>query len=88
MYFRCKRKIVMNIDTEKLRVIEQLMQVDDLAVLKEIKELLKNYAVGYQSDGQHILPEDVIRRAQISDEAIEKGDVISLNDLEKEAENW
>ena len=75
----------MNIDTEKLRVIEQLMQVDDLTVLKE---LLKNYAVGYQSDGQPILPEDVIRRAQTSDEAIEKGDVISLDDLEKEAENW
>ena len=78
----------MNIDTEKLRVIEQLMQVDDLALLKDIKELLKNHTVGYQSDGQPILPDEVIKRARVSDEAIEKGDVISLEDLEREAENW
>lgn len=78
----------MNIDTEKLRVIEQLMQVDDATLLEEVKELLTKRTVGYHPDGRCIMQEEFIQRAKTSDEAIERGEVISLNDLEEEANGW
>ena len=79
----------MDLASEKLQLIEQLVQVDDMHLLEEIKQLLKDReAVGYKSDGTPITHKDVVNRAEDSDKAIEKGDVINLKDLEKEASNW
>ena len=79
----------MDLASEKLQLIEQLVQVDDVHLLEEIKQLLKDReAVGYKPDGTPITHKDIISRAETSDKAIEQGDVVNLKDLEEEASSW
>ena len=78
----------MDLASEKLQLIEQLVQVDDRHLLEEIKQLLKREVAGYRPDGTPITSKDIVTRAEESDKAIEKGDVISLEDIEEEAKSW
>ena len=78
----------MNIDTEKIQLIEQLVHIDDIALLQEVKRLLEDHAVGHQSEMGSLLEEDMFKRTHDSEEAIKQGKVISLADVEAEAKDW
>lgn len=81
----------MDIQTEKLLLIEQLAQLDDLGVINQIKQILKkedSETIGSEPNGKPITQADLIRRAEISNRAIIAGNITSIEDLEKESESW
>ncbi|SMD36794.1 hypothetical protein SAMN04488029_3073 [Reichenbachiella faecimaris] len=81
----------MDIQTEKLFLIEQLAKLDDVDILNQIKQILQNVKsakIGSEPNGQTITQADLIQRAEISNRAILDGDITSVEDLEKESKNW
>ncbi|KYG83599.1 hypothetical protein [Roseivirga echinicomitans] len=82
----------MDIQTEKLHLIEQLTRLQDVSIIKRVKELLqsvpKEKIIGSTPDGSTITESDLIARAQASERAIEQGDVISIESLEEETKTW
>ena len=82
--------INMDIQAEKLFLIEQLARVQDAEIISQIKKILSkmnNPIVGY-SNGTPITKKQLINRIEAAEKRIEKGEFISQDDLEKEAANW
>ena len=80
----------MDIQAEKLYLIEQLARVQDAEIIDQIKKILSrmnNPIVGY-SNGTPITKKELISRIDAAESRITKGDFVSQEDLEKEAENW
>ena len=48
----------------------------------------KEPIAGYKPDGGPITKSELVARARDSNKAIKEGRVISIEDLEKESENW
>ncbi len=81
----------MDIKAEKLYLIEQLARLEDIKAIQQIKDLLsfrKEPIAGYNPDGGPITRSELVARARDSNNAIKEGRVISIEDLEKESENW
>lgn len=80
----------MDIQSEKLRLIEQLTQLQDVDLINQIKTLLSqtNNVAGHEPDRKPITQSDLVERAKASNKAIEEGNITSIDDLEKESENW
>lgn len=82
----------MDIQAEKLILIEQLLKLQDAHIINRVKELLQNVPkekiVGSDPDGQVITQSDLIARAEASDRAIKGGDIISIEQLEEESKSW
>lgn len=81
----------MDIKAEKLYLIEQLTKVQDVEIIRKIKEILKRQSepvVGYEPGGKPITQEALLARAEASNSAIKEGNITSIEDLEKESENW
>jgi len=81
----------MDINAEKLYLIEQLARLEDIKIIHQIKDLLssqKEPIAGYKPDGGSITRSELVARARDSNKAIKEGRVISIQDLEKESENW
>ena len=81
----------MDINAEKLYLIEQLARLEDIKIIHQIKDLLssqKEPIAGYKPDGGSITRSELVARARDSNKAIKEGRVISTQDLEKESENW
>jgi len=72
----------MDIKTEKLHLIEQLIRLQDVSIIKRVKELLQNVPK------EELAGSDLIARAQASERAIEQGDVITIESLEEETKTW
>lgn len=67
----------MRIET-KYRLIEKLIQTEDDAILSQIQGILEgidNPVVGSRPDGNPITKQDIIERAEKSEEAIKEGNV-------------
>ncbi len=80
----------MNIQTEKLFLIEQLARVQDTEIIIQIKKILSKIddpIVGY-SIGSPIKKKQLIKRINAAEKRIAKGEFISQDDVEKEASNW
>jgi hypothetical protein len=69
----------MNIQTEKLKLIEWLIQLKDTAVLFQVKEIMEN--VKPVENLSIISPEELTKRALIANQDIEDGAVYSLEDV-------
>lgn len=81
----------MDIKAEKLYLIEQLARLEDIKIIQQIKNILSSQSdpvVGYNPGGEPITKSELIARAKASNKAIKEGRVISIEDLEKESENW
>ncbi|WP_245189748.1 hypothetical protein [Lunatimonas salinarum] len=81
----------MDIKAEKLYLIEQLARLEDIEIIQQIKDLLssqKEPIAGYKPDGSPITRSELIARARDSNKAIKEGKLTSIEDLEKESENW
>ena len=72
----------MNIQTEKLKLIEWLIQLKDTSVLFQVKEIMEN--VKPVENLSIISPEELTKRALIANQDIEDGAVYSLEDVLKE----
>ncbi|GAA0891708.1 hypothetical protein GCM10009122_13870 [Fulvivirga kasyanovii] len=80
----------MDIQSEKLVLIEQLARVQDLNIIARIKAILKenSEAVGYKSDGEAIGQSELIARAEASNKSIREGRTKGIQQVRKEAKNW
>ncbi|MFY0602267.1 MAG: hypothetical protein JXR03_21520 [Cyclobacteriaceae bacterium] len=80
----------MDIQAEKLYLIEQLARVQDAEIISQIKKVLvkkDNPIVGY-SNGSPITKKQFVKRVEAAEKRIENGEFISHDDVEKEAANW
>lgn len=82
----------MDIQAEKLYLIEQLARLQDAGMIKQVKELLqgslKDKALGTAPNSQIITRSDLVARAESSERAIEQGDVTSIEAFEEESKTW
>ncbi|MEQ8363576.1 MAG: hypothetical protein RH948_11955 [Cyclobacteriaceae bacterium] len=81
----------MDIQAEKLLLIEQLLLVRDAQVIEQVRELLKrenNPIVGYEVDGRPITQQDFIKTIEQSEKEYDQGNYQTIEDLEKESETW
>lgn len=81
----------MDIKAEKLYLIEQLTKIQDVEIIRKIKEILGGQSAplaGSEPGGKPITQADMLARAAAANRAIKEGKVTSMEDLEKEAENW
>ena len=81
----------MDIQAEKLLLIEQLLQIRDTRVIEQVRELLKkenNPVVGYQADGRPITQQDFIRKIEQAEQEHESGNYQTIEELGKESEAW
>ena len=81
----------MDIQAEKLQLIEELARIQDIHIIEQIKQLLKkahNPIVGYEINGDPITRKELIKRIEESEIRIDNGEYITQEDLEKESGNW
>ncbi|HLZ16962.1 MAG TPA: hypothetical protein VKQ08_07975 [Cyclobacteriaceae bacterium] len=81
----------MDIQAEKLLLIEQLLRIRDVRVMEQVRELLKkesNPIVGYEADGRAITQHDFIKMIELSEKEYESKNYQTIEELEKESENW
>lgn len=82
---------IMDIQAEKLRLIAELARLQDINIIEQIRQLLKqknNPVVGYEINGDPITRKELIKRIEEAEERIDGGEYITQEDLEKESENW
>ena len=84
--------ISMDIQAEKLQLIEQLTRLQDAGVIKKIKEILQDASrekvVGYNPDGSVITESDLISRAEASDKAIREGRTKTIDQVRQNMKDW
>lgn len=72
--------------------LHQLIDQSDEKLLKMIYAMASVYnkgkVVAYDSSGKPLTKEDYNKRLEVAERQIAKGEVISQEDLEREAENW
>ena len=81
----------MDLQEEKLLLIEQLLRIQDAWVIGEIRELLKkenNPIVGYEADGRPITHQDFIKKIERGEHEYELKNFQTIEELEKESESW
>lgn len=81
----------MDIQAEKLQLIEQLLRTRDIRILEQVKELLakeNNPIVGFEANGHPITQHDFIRMIEESQEEYRQGKFQSIDDVQKESEGW
>jgi len=81
----------MDIQTQKLILIEQLLHVDDTTIIDQVRDLLRtvsNPVVGYEASGKAITQKDFIKIIEQAENEVAMGKYQTIEELEKEAESW
>src|SRR5690606_41481993 len=81
----------MDIQAEKLLLIEQLLQLRDVKVIEKIRQLLEksyNPIVGYEPDGKPITQQDFIKQIEQAEKDYESGNHQNIDEIERETETW
>ncbi len=81
----------MDIQAEKLHLIEELAKIQDIRLIVKIKELLmrkNDPVVGYEITGAPITRKQLIKRIEEAEQRIDNGEYVTQEDLERESENW
>lgn len=81
----------MDVQAEKLQLIEKLLQVQDSDILERVKSLLESEESGqsaYNLKGYEISDESLQNRANEANEAIERGEYKTVSQLRKETKSW
>ena len=74
--------LIMNVQSEKLQLIEWLVQLQDLNILQRIKEVKQDAEVAaYEASLKPISVDELVARAEESNRAIEAGEVIDVEDI-------
>ena len=80
---------IMSIETLKISLVEQLLQVNENEVLEQLQEVLdKNKIVAHTVDGKPLTLSDYNALLEEGEKQIENGEFITQEELEKEVENW
>lgn len=81
----------MDISAKKLELMDWLLHITDESKLKKIlafKTILDKEVVAYDSKGYPITKDEYINMVHEADERISSGKFTTIEDLEKEMENW
>ncbi|WP_416867999.1 MAG: hypothetical protein ACMVP2_12970 [Imperialibacter sp.] len=82
----------MDLEAEKLLLIEQLARLQDAAIIRKVKEVLQSShqarVVGYDADESIITQADLILRAAASNKAIEEGRTKSIDRVRENVKDW
>jgi hypothetical protein len=81
----------MDIQLEKLHLIEKLTQIEDIDIIQQVKELLNQKGiqiVGYRMDGAPVTKKQLIKQIEEADARIDSGEYITQEEVEKESQNW
>jgi hypothetical protein len=81
----------MDIQAEKLRLIEELARIQDIHIIEQINELLKQKSdpvVGFEITGAPISRRQLIKRIEEAEQRIDGGEFVTQEDLERESKNW
>lgn len=89
----------MEVQMLKLEVIELLLRTNEVTILNKIKQELVNQVpdlmeskkttiIGRTPSGDPLTEEAYLQQIENSRKEMIKGDVIDLEELEREAENW
>ncbi|TKB98850.1 hypothetical protein [Pedobacter cryophilus] len=81
----------MDIQAEKLFLIEELVRTDDIKLIEKIKALLTNKSnpiLGYNVKGELITRSQLVKQIEEAEARMDGGEFTSQEDLEKQSENW
>ncbi|OYX85413.1 MAG: hypothetical protein B7Y83_04765 [Flavobacteriales bacterium 32-34-25] len=81
----------MDIDAKKIELLDWLLHINDESKLKKImalKIVLDKEIVAHTISGYPVDKEEYINMVKEADERITSGNYTTLEDLEKEIENW
>ncbi|MCU0288259.1 MAG: hypothetical protein MUF15_17920 [Acidobacteria bacterium] len=79
----------MNIQAEKLWLIEHLLKIQDELLLHQLKTLIVNMSRKIGEENIEPMPiETFYARIEESEKALERGEIITQDDLRKEIETW
>lgn len=81
----------MDIAARKMELVDWLLHIDDESKLKKIfalKTVLDKEVVAHTISGYPIDKEEYINMIKEADERISSGKYTTIEDLEKEIENW
>lgn len=76
----------MNIQARKLTLIEYLSRIQDELMISKVEKLI--YKEAYEANLKPMSLSEFNSRIEASEKAIKEGKVTSVEDLEKESENW
>jgi hypothetical protein len=81
----------MDIAAKKIELMDWLLQIDDEILINKIialKSVLDNQVVGHSIKGYPIDRQEYVNLVKEADERVDSGDFTTIEDLEKEIENW
>lgn len=81
----------MDISAKKLELLDWLLHIEDESKLKKVlafKHILDKEVLVYDAKGCPVSKEEYINLVNEADERISSGKFTTLEDLEKEIENW
>lgn len=81
----------MDLQAEKLHLIEQLLQIQEAKIIAQIQTLLKNSSnriIGYDGIGAAITQQDFIKGIEEAEVEYKTGKYQTLDQVEKESESW
>jgi len=82
----------MDVQTEKLQLIERLVRLQDISIIEKVKEVLQGSeaeeTIGYDSEGNIITKSDLISRAEASNKAIKQGRTKSIDQVRINMKSW
>jgi hypothetical protein len=79
----------MDLQTEKLNVLQKIMNLSEASLLSKISNILdEEMVVGYTPDGNPLNKKQYDERLLIAETQIESGDCVMHEDLGKEIATW
>ncbi|MCP5106474.1 MAG: hypothetical protein GY950_24025 [bacterium] len=79
----------MDIQTEKLWLIEQLLKIQDEVLLHQLKNLIETMYRKKEEEKFKPMPLDTFyARIEESEKALERGEIITQDDLREEIKTW
>lgn len=84
--------MIMDIQAEKLYVIEQVARLKDADVIQQLKRILEGTSehrvVGYDTEGRVMAEVDLVEQAKASNLAIEKGKTKTISEIRSNIKKW
>ncbi len=81
----------MDIQTQKLILIEQLLHVDDTKIIDQVRKILnksESKIIGYELTGAPISKRDLLKKVELAEKEYKEGNYQTIDELEKESESW
>ena len=84
-------------ETTKLKIIQWVIEENDPDAIKRVKQLVDeiqydqvsdSMVIGFRFNGGKVIKSDFLRCIAEAERGISSGEFVTLEELEKESENW